>query len=248
MTQAYLQSYSFTSGLLNTIFDHPILLFVPVLLSLAMLIIGQIMRDHEEKRKAQEKAAAEARRLEAIERQNAERKAEREAELAAEEAEKQRKREQRKAERAAKAAAKAAMPKRPVGRPRKTPLPETPEKPSEPQPAAPAQEAPQEEQPKPHWPPRGNEAFNGQRVVLTGTLRMPQDEARAAIRKNGGTVQSSIQPSTTMLVTGEDADENALQWALDNGVRIVREIDFNILCSQPYDMTPEQFAAVAATL
>lgn len=256
MTAAYTRSYEFASGVLNAVFDRPILLFIPAIFALLMMITGAVMRERERQRKVKLKAEAEARRREALERFNAERKAEREAERAAIEAEKQRQREERAAARAAKAAAKAAMPKRPRGRPPKA-------KPVPPDNAPPApQDIPQPEPPAPppkpqhppdveppfHWPPKGNDAFRGQRMVITGTLSMGQAEAWAAIWKNGGIAQSDIQASTTTLVTGQGADERKVQWARENNVRIIPEFEFSIMCSQPVDLTPEQFVEVSAML
>ena len=68
--------------------------------------------------------------------------------------------------------------------------------------------------------------FDGQNVVLTGTLlSMPRSKAAALIQERGGKVQSSVTGETTLLVVGENAGSK-LSKAKAAGIKIIDEAEF----------------------
>lgn len=68
--------------------------------------------------------------------------------------------------------------------------------------------------------------FDGQNVVLTGTLAsMPRNKAAALIEERGGRVQSSVTGETTLLIAGEKAGSK-LAKAKAAGIRIIDENEF----------------------
>ena len=236
--------------------------FAAVVLSLP--IIRAMLESRKAERRRQQKAAADAARKEALAKAREAAREKRLQEVAEEERERLRVREEEKARRkaereAAREAAKAAQPKRPRGRPRKNPPPEPKRQESAAQPtqtpasfAPKAQPEPAKPEPeKPCWPPRdGNGQFIHEHVAFTGTIRyMPIDEAIAAVNRNGGVGQQDFQPGlTTMLVTGDGADQRLIAWAREANARIVPANVFDAMVCQPYSLTPEQFAAIVAML
>lgn len=69
-------------------------------------------------------------------------------------------------------------------------------------------------------------AFANEIVVLTGKLtKMGRREASDLIKKQGGTTQSSITKTTTLVIAGEDAGSK-LEKARAKGISIISEEDF----------------------
>lgn len=69
-------------------------------------------------------------------------------------------------------------------------------------------------------------AFTGESVVLTGKLTvMGRREASALIKKLGGTTQSTVTNSTTLVVAGEEAGSK-LDKAREKGISIIDEQEF----------------------
>lgn len=69
-------------------------------------------------------------------------------------------------------------------------------------------------------------AFDGEKVVLTGSLsKFSRSEAAKLIEKNGGEVLSSVSKSTTLVVAGEAAGSK-LEKAKNLGVKIIGEDEF----------------------
>lgn len=69
-------------------------------------------------------------------------------------------------------------------------------------------------------------AFRGEAVVLTGKLAvMGRREAAELIKKMGGTVQSSVTNTTTLVVAGEDAGSK-LEKARTKGLVVIDEQEF----------------------
>ena len=70
------------------------------------------------------------------------------------------------------------------------------------------------------------DAFLNEIVVLTGKLTsMGRHEASEIIKKNGGTTQSSITKTTTLVIVGEDAGSK-LEKARAKGITVIDEADF----------------------
>ncbi len=70
------------------------------------------------------------------------------------------------------------------------------------------------------------DAFLNEIVVLTGKLTsMGRHEASEIIKKNGGTTQSSITKTTTLVIAGEDAGSK-LEKARAKGITVIDEADF----------------------
>ena len=231
---------------------------VPFIIGTVIILLPVIrawLQSRAAERKRREKAAENERRMAALQRAREEARARRMAEVAEEERERLRVREEEKARRKAERdAARAAMPRRPRGRPPKAqnvPADNAAPPQAQPEPQQATQEpqqATQEPQQPFCWPPRGNEAFRNQRVVFTGKLRnMTREQAKLAVVRNGGVTQDHIiQGLTTMLVIGEKAVERKMQLAHDCGIRIVTDTEFQLMCSEQYTMTPDQFAAFSA--
>jgi DNA ligase (NAD+) len=71
-----------------------------------------------------------------------------------------------------------------------------------------------------------NRVFEGQSLVLTGTLEsMTRDQARQAILERGGRVTSSVSRSTDLVVAGSDPGSK-LRSAESLGVRVLGEAEF----------------------
>lgn len=71
----------------------------------------------------------------------------------------------------------------------------------------------------------GEGVFNGEKVVLTGTLTIKRDEASKLIKENGGEVVSSVSKNTTIVLAGENAGSK-LDKARALGIRIIDETEF----------------------
>jgi DNA ligase (NAD+) len=67
--------------------------------------------------------------------------------------------------------------------------------------------------------------FTGKTVVLTGTLTMPRDEAKALIEAQGGRVSGSVSKKTQLIIAGEDAGSK-LKKANELGIEIWDEARF----------------------
>ncbi len=61
--------------------------------------------------------------------------------------------------------------------------------------------------------------LSGKTVVLTGTLSMPRDEAKAHIERLGGRVSGSVSKKTSLVIAGEDAGSK-LKKANELGIEI----------------------------
>ena len=69
-------------------------------------------------------------------------------------------------------------------------------------------------------------AFNGQKVVLTGSLQdFSRDEAGKIIENLGGTVVGSVSKNTTLVVAGENAGSK-LEKAKALNIKIINDIEF----------------------
>ena len=69
-------------------------------------------------------------------------------------------------------------------------------------------------------------AFEGQLVVLTGTLpTYKRSQAQKLIEENGGECASSVTAKTTLVLAGEDAGSK-LEKAKKLGVKIIDEVEF----------------------
>lgn len=81
--------------------------------------------------------------------------------------------------------------------------------------------------------PASNSALTGKVFVITGKLSKSRDEFKAIIENLGGKVSGSVSKKTDYLLMGEDATGTSKhQSALNNGVTILLEEDFNGLLSQ----------------
>ncbi|HBF86287.1 MAG TPA: DNA ligase, partial [Clostridiales bacterium] len=73
--------------------------------------------------------------------------------------------------------------------------------------------------------------FSGENVVFTGTLtEFKRGDAGKIVEDNGGTVQSSVSKSTTLVVAGEAAGSK-LDKARALGIKIIDEEEFKKLFS-----------------
>ncbi len=77
----------------------------------------------------------------------------------------------------------------------------------------------------------GEGVFNGEKVVLTGTLTIKRDEASKLIKENGGEVVSSVSKNTTIVLAGENAGSK-LDKARALGIRIIDETEFMALLNK----------------
>jgi DNA ligase (NAD+) len=76
---------------------------------------------------------------------------------------------------------------------------------------------------------KGDGVFNGEKIVLTGTLsEFKRDEAQKIIEKLGGTVVGSVSKNTTMVLAGENAGSK-LDKAKALNIKIISENDFKSL-------------------
>ena len=209
-----------------------------------------LVKAHREDKAAAAKAEEQARR-----------ERERAAKAAAR-AEEQARRERERAE-------KAAAPRRKRGRPRKAPAAEAEPVKAEPAPAVqpPKAAAPAEPEkaaapapaiePAPVKPaalslaPHGNRAFEGKRVAFTGKLPgMTRAEAIKAVDLNGGRAFQDMPLGINLLVVGDNPGMKKLDIA-DEKIDRIRKItaaQFFAMLAQPLDVTPEQFAALAAQM
>jgi DNA ligase (NAD+) len=83
------------------------------------------------------------------------------------------------------------------------------------------------------WPeedtdPPKNQPLAGQTWVLTGTLEIPRDEAKAKLESLGAKVSGSVSKKTTYVLAGEDAGSK-LTKAEALGVKVLSEADFEDL-------------------
>ena len=244
------------------IYPYRYLLFAPIVIYWIIFMLHAYYQERAKQRAKEEAAKAAAERRRIMAEQAAERLAQRMTEAASAEPPKPK----RPVGRPRKNPDAPPKPKRPVGRPRKNPLPDPPAPAlqAEPDPPAPSSQ-PTPEPPAPpapiitpaitpdasltEWPPaNGNGQFLGQRVAFTGTLRSQSlADGMAAVARNGGTPQDHFDPATTtMLVYGDGGDYALINAAHATGTKIVNVMDFSIMCMQPIDITPEQYAAVAA--
>jgi DNA ligase (NAD+) len=73
---------------------------------------------------------------------------------------------------------------------------------------------------------KGDGVFNGEKVVLTGTLsNFKRDEAGKIIVSLGGEIMSSVSAKTTIVLAGESAGSK-LDKAKKLGIRIIDEVEF----------------------
>lgn len=73
---------------------------------------------------------------------------------------------------------------------------------------------------------RSGGVFQGQKVVLTGTLTsLKRSQAAELIRRNGGEAQSSVTQTTDIVVAGENAGSK-LDKARSLGIKILDENEF----------------------
>lgn len=94
---------------------------------------------------------------------------------------------------------------------------------------------------------RGNNAFRGERVAFTGTLKdRTRREAIQAVADNGGRAFEDMPAGTTMLIVGGKPGKTKLDKARQWGVRILTETDFESFLNLPVTVTPDEFAAVYA--
>ena len=77
----------------------------------------------------------------------------------------------------------------------------------------------------------GEGVFNGEKIVLTGTLTIKRDEASKLIKENGGEVVSSVSKNTTIVLAGENAGSK-LDKARSLGIRIIDETEFMALLNK----------------
>ena len=77
----------------------------------------------------------------------------------------------------------------------------------------------------------GEGVFNGEKIVLTGTLTIKRDEASKLIKENGGEVVSSVSKNTTIVLAGENAGSK-LDKARALGIRIIDETEFMALLNK----------------
>src|SRR5690606_7045268 len=81
--------------------------------------------------------------------------------------------------------------------------------------------------------PASNSSLTGKVFVITGKLSKSRDEFKGIIEKLGGKVSGSVSKKTDYLLMGEDATGTSKhQSAVNNGVTILLEDDFNGLLSQ----------------
>ena len=209
-----------------------------------------LVKAHREDKAAAAKAEEQARREQAR------------AAKAAARAEEQARRERERA-------VKAAAPKRKRGRPRKAPVAEAEPVKAEPAPAvqppkaaAPAEPVSAAQPVKPasaeaaapvRMPSRaqGNRAFEGKRVAFTGKLPgMTRAEAIKAVNLNGGRAFQDMPLGINLLVVGDNPGMKKLDIA-DEKIDRIRKItaaQFFAMLTQPLDVTPVQFAALAAQM
>lgn len=83
--------------------------------------------------------------------------------------------------------------------------------------------------------PRGDSAFAGKTVVLTGTLPgLSRDDAKARIEALGGRVAASVSKKTDLVVAGDDAGSK-LDKAAELGVRVVSPDEFADMLADTID-------------
>ena len=67
--------------------------------------------------------------------------------------------------------------------------------------------------------------FTGKKVVLTGTISMPRDEAKALIVRQGGKISESVSKKTDIVIAGEAAGSK-LDKAKELGIYIMDDKEF----------------------
>jgi DNA ligase (NAD+) len=76
----------------------------------------------------------------------------------------------------------------------------------------------------------GLSSLEGKTFVITGSLSKGRDEFKELVEQRGGKVSGSVSKKTTYLLMGDDAEGTSKhQKALDLGVTILNEEDFNAL-------------------
>jgi DNA ligase (NAD+) len=79
-------------------------------------------------------------------------------------------------------------------------------------------------------------ALAGKHIVVTGTLsHFGREEAKDAVKRAGGMIQSDVSTKTDLLVCGENPGSK-LEKAKELGVRVVSEEEFFTLLSRKYPM------------
>lgn len=71
--------------------------------------------------------------------------------------------------------------------------------------------------------------LRGESFCVTGTLSRPRSEIHALIRKEGGTVHTSVKKDTTYLVIGAKVGQNKIEKAEKNGTKIISEQDLTTM-------------------
>ena len=206
-------------------------LFLPGVLVLILPVLRAILAVHGE--------ARERRRKERAENELREAKAAEDAAKAAAKAERE----------AAKAAEEAAKPQRKRGRPRKTPEAIQRTEIISPEPVAviaePVTPVAEPVAPSPRRPLSicGNNAFVGEVVAFTGTLRgMTRREAIEAVKANGGRAYENMTAATTILVVGDKPGQRKLDLA-DKwpSCRKIPAIEFEIMRTRPLTLSMAEF-------
>lgn len=99
------------------------------------------------------------------------------------------------------------------------------------------------------WHFNGNNAFAGQTVAFTGTLKnMTRQQAIQAVIDNGGKAFCSMPAGTTMLVVGDKPGTAKLDLAEQRlgQIRKITAEQFDAMLMAPLTVTPEQFAQTFA--
>ena len=89
----------------------------------------------------------------------------------------------------------------------------------------------------------GNNAFVGEVVAFTGTLRgMTRREAIDAVKANGGRAYENMTAATTILVVGDKPGQRKLDLA-DKwpSCRKIPAIEFEIMCTRPLTLSTSEF-------
>jgi DNA ligase (NAD+) len=81
--------------------------------------------------------------------------------------------------------------------------------------------------------------LNGVTFVMTGSLSLPRDEYAALIRKEGGTVQSSVTSKTMYLVAGENTGASKTEKARALGTKVIDENELKQMLGMAGDETQE---------
>ena len=125
-------------------------------------------------------------------------------------------------------------------------------------PAPPAREAQTDEPQTPPAPEAapatlgiymGNNAFAGEKVAFTGSLKgMKRRDAINAVESNGGTGYTDMPAGTTLLVVGNKPGKGKMDKAERWGIRRIDEMTFRVMMRQPLTLEPDEFAALVNCL